>query len=103
MNPTVQRYVFDAGTDPDDVRAALLLALWGTESLHGETNVRLEAGYFFDPELLFCSIEENVPVGRDLNRLFLGFLIRELGADAFTTERATQDEERPLQPAMETA
>ena len=34
-----------------------------------------------------CAIEAGTPVGRDINRLFLGFVSREFGQDAFRVER----------------
>lgn len=81
------RYRFVAATEMSDVEAALLLALWGVESLRGESQVRLDAAYALDTVKRTCVIDACTPVGRDLNRLFVGFLRREYGEDAFAVER----------------
>jgi hypothetical protein len=86
MPREVYCYTF-AAVPAEDVEAALLLALWGTESLHGEVQVRLEAVYSFDPTGRIGVIDAGTPVGRDLNRLFLGFLQREFGPDSFRVNR----------------
>ena len=86
MNSEVYRYKFAPTAPLDDVEASLVLAIMSTESLHGETQVRLDAAHFFDREQQACVIDASTPVGRDLNRLFAGFLTREFGADAFTVE-----------------
>lgn len=81
------RYDFDETVQTEDVDAALLLAIWGCEALHGEAQTRLDAAHYLDPAQRACVIDAGTPVGRDLNRLFTGFLIREFGPDAFTVER----------------
>ena len=85
MARDLYRYMFAAQTALDDVEASLLLAIWGTESLHGESQVRLDASHFLDAEKRACVIDAGTPVGRDLNRLFVGYLRREFG-DQFRVE-----------------
>src|SRR5262245_29359821 len=96
MSKELYRYSFPADAPIDDIEASLLLALWGAESLHGEAQVRLDAAHFLDPDRRACVIDAGTPVGRDFNRLFLGFLRREFGADAFRVERvdAVHDHQR---------
>lgn len=81
------RYEFPPGVPLEEVEASLLLAVLATESLHGEAQVRLDASHYLDPERRACVIDATTPVGRDVNRLFVGFLRREFGEDAFTVER----------------
>ena len=81
------RYVFTPSALPEEVEASLLLALFAVESLHGEDQVRLDAAHYLDPDGRACVIDAGTEVGRDLNRVFTGFLRREFGADAFTVER----------------
>ena len=89
------RYSFPDDVSLEDVKASLLLAVMGTESLHG-AQVRLDAHQLFDTERRCCVIDASSPAGRDLNRLFAGFLSREFG-DAFEVERI----EDPAQPLFE--
>jgi len=70
-----------------DVETTLVLALMATESLHGEAQVRLDAVHGWDRARRTCTIDAGTLVGRDLNRLFVGFIRREFGVDAFTVER----------------
>jgi len=86
----VYRYTFASSVPSDDVEASLLLALLATESLHGAAQVRLDAAHFFDADRRACVIDASTPVGRDVNRLFAGFLTREFGADAFEVERVNE-------------
>ncbi len=87
MIKDVYRYGFQPQVPLEEVVASLLLALMATESLHGEAQVRLDAAHYLDPIQRACVIEAGTPVGRDINRLFVGFLRREFGEDAFQVER----------------
>ena len=78
---------------------ALLLAVLATESLHGEAQTRLDAAHYLDLTKRACVIDAGTPVGRDLNRLFTGFLNREFGAEAFDVERVDEHEQE-LQEAV---
>ena len=96
MTKELYRYAFPARVPLEDIEATLLLALMAAETLHGESQVRLDAAHFFDILRRACVIDAGTPVGRDLNRLFVGFIRREFGVDAFTVERV--DATRPNQP-----
>jgi len=87
MTKDIYRYTFQADAALEDVEASLLLAILATESLHGEAQVRLDAGHYFDPDRRACVIDATTAVGKDVNRLFVGFLRREFGDDSFTVER----------------
>lgn len=87
MPRELYRYRFTSAVPLEDIEASLLLALWGTESLHGEAQVHLDAAHFFDPVRRACVIDAGSAVGRDLNRLFVGFIRREFGSDACLVER----------------
>jgi hypothetical protein len=90
MTPDIYRYVFNAAVAMDEVEASLLLAVVAAESLHGESQVRLDASHYLDPIKRACVIDAATAVGRDVNRLFVGFLRREFGEDAFRVERLTE-------------
>jgi hypothetical protein len=87
MSTGLYCYHFSTAVPLEEVESSLLLSLFGVESLHGESQTRLDAAHHLDHERRACEIDGATPVGRDLNRLFVGFLRREFGEDAFTVER----------------
>ena len=90
MSKEIYRYDFKSDASLEDIEASLLLAILATESLHGEAQVRLDAAHFLDPTKRACIIDGGTAVGRDINRLFTGFVVREFGADAFDVKRVDQ-------------
>ena len=90
MTKELYRYIFTPDVPLEDLEVSLLLAVLSAESLHGEAQVRLDAAHFFDSNQRACVIDANTSVGRDLNRLFVGFVRREFGEDAFRVERITK-------------
>ena len=95
MTKELYRYAFTPDVAIDEVEASLLLAVLATESLHGDSPTRLDAAHFLDPAKRACVIDAGTPVGRDLNKLFVGFLRREFGEDAFSVERVDSDSTPP--------
>lgn len=87
MLKDIYRYIFTADVPMEEIEASLLLAVVATESLHGESQVRLDAAHAIDADKRSCVVDASTAVGRDLNRLFLGFVRREFGEDAFAVER----------------
>lgn len=87
MSAEVYRYSFAASVPFEEVEASLLLAVMAAESLHGQAQVRLDAGHALDGEKRQLVIDASTPVGRDVNRLFVGFIGQEFGEDAFQVER----------------
>jgi hypothetical protein len=86
MSAEVYRYSIAACVPFEEVEASLLLAVMAAESLHGQAQVRLEAGHALDGDKRRLVIDAGTQVGRDLNRLFLGFVSREFGEDSFQVE-----------------
>lgn len=87
MVTDIYRYSFNELVPTEDVEAALLLAIWGCEALHGEAQTRLDASHYFDTAARACVIDAGTAVGRDFSRLFVCFLRRECGEDTFQVER----------------
>ena len=87
MSPEICRYKFAPIIPFAEVESALVLAIKATENLHGQTQVRLDAAHVADADTRSCVVDASTPVGRDLNRMFIGFISREYGPDAFTIER----------------
>jgi hypothetical protein len=97
MSQDVYRYRFTQDTPMEEVEITLMLAVLAAESLHGAAQVRLDAGHCLDAAQRACVIDAGTEVGRHLNRLFVGFLRQEFGADAFRVERLAEAPQ--LQPA----
>jgi hypothetical protein len=82
----IYRYEFENEVDLEQVEASLILAAFAAESLHGEA-ANLDVGWAFDREERRLVIDAGSPSGRDFNRVFAGFLRREMGDEAFTVEK----------------
>jgi hypothetical protein len=87
MSAEVYRYKFAPTIPFAEAESSLVLAIMAAESLHGQAQVRLDAAHAVDADKRSCVIDASTPVGRDLNRLFIGFISREFGPDAFEVER----------------
>ena len=87
MTKDIYRYAFSANVPLLEIEASLMITAIATESLHGEAQVRLDAAHYFDADQRACVIDAGTPVGRDFNRIFVGFLSREFGEDTFRVER----------------
>ncbi|QDT55939.1 hypothetical protein Pan44_39870 [Caulifigura coniformis] len=83
----IHRYSFRPQTSFPSVEATLLLALWATESIFGEAAVRLDAAHVIDEEHRVIEVDSSTRIGRTLNKLLVGFLVREYGPGAFDVER----------------
>jgi hypothetical protein len=92
MIQDIYRFEFFEDVSLTDIEETLLLAIVATESLHGESQARLDVGHYFDPTVRACVIDAGTAAGRDLNRLFVGFLRREYGDDSFRVQRTTPQE-----------
>lgn len=90
MTRDVYRYQFTDAVPAVEVETTLVLSIFGVESLHGESQTRLDAQHAFDAERRVVVIDAATPVGRDLNRLFIGFMTREFGPASFRVERIQQ-------------
>src|SRR3954471_18439540 len=95
MAPSVFRYQFGPGVPLPEVEHTLLICLLAVQSLHGEADARLTVGHHLDRRRRACVIDGRTPEGRNLAKLFTGFLAREFGDAAFSVEPA---EPRPAPP-----
>ncbi len=89
----VYRYEFSESVPAVEVETTLVLSIFGVESLHGESQARLDIQHAFDAKKRVVVIDGSTPVGRDLNRLFLGFMTREFGPGSFRVERIQRPQE----------
>jgi hypothetical protein len=81
------RYTFGEGIPPKDAKEALMLATMAAESLHGRSGVHLDASFHLNEARRTCVVDAGTDVGRDIARIFTGYLTREFGEGAFRVER----------------
>jgi hypothetical protein len=103
MTTDVYRYEFTEVVPAVEVETTLVLSIFGVESLHGESQTRLDAQHAFDGKRRIVVIDASTAVGRDLNRLFIGFMTREFGPGSFRVERVQQAPQPKVQPEPVTA
>ena len=99
----VYRYEFTDAVPAVEVETTLMLSIFGVKSLHGESQTRLDAQHAFDAQRRVVVIDASTEVGRDLNRLFIGFMTREFGPGSFRVERVQRPAEPKTQPEVVTA
>lgn len=95
MPRDLYRYDIGDGFCLLEVEKSLRLALLAAAILHGEVLVRIDVACDFDPLWRVCVIDAGTPAGRDLNRLFAGFLLHRLGGQSFAVSRISEFEQQP--------
>ena len=90
MKSAAYQYTFAGSVSLEEVQASMLLAVFAAESLHGETQMLLDGAHTFDQEARRLVVDATTEIGRDLNRVFFGFLRREFGPEAFSVSRIPQ-------------
>ena len=96
MPTDVYRYEFKEAVPAEEIETTFVLALFAVEALHGESQTRLDAGHAFDAKKRAVVIDASTAVGRDLNRVFVGFVTREFGPESFRVERVQKKPEPEL-------
>jgi len=91
MIPTIYRYRVDRKVPPRDVEESLLLAVLAAEGLHGAARAEMDAACRIDKDTGHCVIDATTEVGRDIARIFTGFLIHEFGREAFDIDALESD------------
>lgn len=84
---SVYRLAFTIPVDMEAVEQTLLLAVLAVGCLHGESAVRLDAGYAIDAGGRVVVIDAGTQIGCAVARVFIGFCAREFGDDTFRVER----------------
>jgi hypothetical protein len=84
---------FEYGGEVYGSLSAVAKAVIATESLHGESQARLDLDHRFDAGRREVVIDASTDVGRDLSRLFVGFVGRELGRRSFLVEGVAAEPE----------
>lgn len=93
MHHGIYRYTFDPDVPMRDVEETLMLAVLAGESLHGRAHVRLDAAFCLDAKKRCCIVDARSEVGRNIARIFTGFLTGEFGDAAYRVERVHEQDE----------
>jgi hypothetical protein len=96
MASDLYRYAFDEAVPGEEIETTLVLSIFAVEALHGESQTRLDAAHAFDGKRRRVVIDATTAVGRDLNRVFVGFVTREFGPGSFRVERVPKQPEPEL-------
>lgn len=91
MQRVAYHYKFTAGVDMSAVTETLLLAVTAAEGLHGRAKVNLDAEFDLDEGRRECRIGAGNDVGRDIARIFVGFLSSDVGEEAFQVRRVNAE------------
>jgi hypothetical protein len=96
VTPNLYRYSFVDSAPIDEVETTLFLAILGAEAIHGASQVMLDVSHAFDAQKRSCVIDASTGAGRDVNKLFAGFLAKEFGPDSFRVERVQSKHPEPV-------
>lgn len=94
MDHPIYRFEFTCGLDPAWAEPILHVAALAVEGLAGEARARLVVAYDTTPPSVVILIEAGTPAGEAAAQLLTGYLMHEIGAEAFTVQRT----EMPLGP-----
>ena len=87
MTRNVYRYIFEPAVSLAEVHDSLAMSIFAAEGIHGQAQVRLDAGYAMDEDARACVVDAATPVGLTFAQIFTGLLVRQFGEDAFEVER----------------
>lgn len=92
---TTYRFEFSRRVSTSSVESSLIVAVWCCESLHGESQVLMDGRYDWRKHERLLFIDASTDVGKDLNKLFLGLILREFDDQMFAV--------CPVEPASDVA
>ena len=84
----VIRFEFPEEIDREATEGRLSLAIVATECMFGRARVRLNAAYLMSDDGRKVAVDVSTDVGENIAQLFTGLLIRDMGEEAFSVERA---------------
>ena len=74
---------FGDGASMSNVEETLLMSVIAAEGIHGRARVRLDAGFNLDHDRRICTVNADNPVGENIARVFVEFLLLDLGEEGF--------------------
>lgn len=92
------RFRFGDRITNQQVETRLLLAGINTENVFGESVMRLDASFRFDPATRVCEIDAGTEVGRHIAKLFVAYISKEFGDAAYEVERIADPKHDVLIP-----
>ena len=98
MNSQVYRYEFLPDVTIKDVEDSLMLSALAVECMHGRSMIRLDAKFRLDLKKRSCVIDAGTEVGRNIAKIFTGFITRQFGEGAFKVERTFSPQEAGRDP-----
>ena len=69
----------------------MLLTTMAVESLHGRSSLRLDSAFTMESQKRTVAVDACTTVGRDISRIFTGYLTRQFGEELFKVERIADD------------
>lgn len=90
-------YRFTEDAPIEEVGDVLCLAALAVESLHGRSSLRLEGNFLLKKEKRQCTVNAATQVGRDLARIFTGYLAEQIGEKAFKVRLVDSPELAPVE------
>ncbi len=91
MNEETYQYKFGGDVPMDQVEETLLLATLAVECLLGRSGIRLDAAFDLDPAARRGTISATTEAGKQIAKIFTGFLAHEFGEETFEVERVASD------------
>jgi len=92
MPGEIYQFMFDKQVPFQEIKESMLLTTIAVESRLGRTQVRLDAVFSMDPENHRCSVDATSEVGRDIARIFTGFITKQFGEEVFKVKRKERDQ-----------
>lgn len=90
MIRSVYKYNFSKLIPMNDIADSLMLAALAAESLHGRSEMKMDAAFCLNTRTRTCVIDAETQVGCDIARMFTGFITKGFGEQSFSVER-TED------------
>lgn len=92
MSKPQYNYRFKEGPSIDEIGDLLFLAALAVESLHGRSSLRLDGTFQLQKPERVCQVNASTQVGRDLARIFTGFLCHQIGEKSFEVRLSDERE-----------
>jgi len=99
MSREIYRYVFSRQVPITEAMATLELTLIAVESLHGESRTRMDARCTVSLLDRTLEIDASTHVGQALNQIFVGYLTREFGANAYSVSAVAPGAKQAASPS----
>lgn len=97
MSKPQYNYKSKEGASINEIGDLLFLAALAVESLHGRSSLRLDGTFQLQKPERICQISASTQVGRDIARIFTGFLCHQIGKKSFEVRLINEQETAAVQ------